>query len=110
MIYDVTSLKARHFVYNDITDGSIYRLSVCSPLDGPCNGFTNSGACWSLNGNEINIGEFTENIVSESGKVSLVMHGESCFHNGPVSITTIKFVCDYSNSQKFYLSKKVIFL
>ncbi|XP_050535949.1 cation-independent mannose-6-phosphate receptor isoform X3 [Daktulosphaira vitifoliae] len=109
IIYNITSLKGSQFEYNDITDNSIYHLSICSPLDIPCNGYTDSGACWSIGNKEINIGISTENIISESGKVSLIMHGESCFHKGPTSITIIKFVCDYLNSHKIHFLKKDLY-
>lgn len=109
-VFNMSDLKAQTFDINDYINTAKYRFSVCSPLSLPCNGNLDSAACWSFDGVEINIGQFTEQLMFDNGKIYLYMHGEKCYPNGPNSLTTIRFLCDYSNSKFTDLEKVNIYL
>lgn len=106
IIYNMSSLKYQNFYVEDDYDKLHFRFSICSLLKIPCNNNLNAAACLSINGNEINIGLFTEQIEFDNGKIYLSMQGETCTDNGPNSLTTIRFVCDYSDSK--YIDYKTV--
>lgn len=94
-------LKDQSFeVQNNEDDDEQFLISICSPLQTPCNGNLDSAACWLFNGNEKSIGSFNEEIVFDNGKIYMTMQGEKCDDNGPNSFTSIRFLCDYSDSKK----------
>lgn len=98
-VYNISNLKDQTFEKH-IEDNASFRFSICGPLQKPCNGILDSAACWSVGGIEMNIGIFTEEIVFDNGSIYMSMHGEKCVNNGqgPNSYTTIRFVCDFSDS------------
>ncbi|XP_060841059.1 cation-independent mannose-6-phosphate receptor [Rhopalosiphum padi] len=100
IVYNVSNLKNQTFK-KEIEDNASFRFSICSPLQEPCNGILDSAACWSMDGNELNIGLFTEQIVFDNGSIYISMHGEKCVNNeqGPNSYTIVRFVCDYLDSK-----------
>lgn len=100
--YNMSSLKYKNFNVEDDDDKLHFRFSICSTLKTPCNNNLDAAACLSINGNELNIGLFTDEIVFDNGKIYLSMQGEACIDNGPNSVTTIRFVCDYSDSEHIY--------
>lgn len=104
-IFNMSYLKDQHFEINDYEDDGKFLFSICSPLQIPCNGNLNSAVCWLFNGNEKNIGLFNEEIVFDDGKIYMSMHGEKCDDNGPNSFTSIRFLCDYSDSKKIDFKK-----
>lgn len=71
----------------------------------PCDGNSDSAACWSFNGVEINIGMFTDQIEFDDGKIFISMEGEKCNNYGPNSYTSIRFLCDYSVFYKIDFKK-----
>lgn len=95
----MTSLKDDSFIVDDYEDGTQFRFSICSPLQTSCNGYLDSSACWSINGMEKNIGMFTDQVVFDNGRIYMSMTGERCVHNGPNSYTTVRFICDFSDSK-----------
>lgn len=99
-VYNISYLKNQTFE-KEIEDNTSFRFSICSPLQEPCNGILDSAACWSIDGTEINIGLFTEQIVFDNGSVYTSMHGEKCAYNGqgPNSYTIVRLVCDYLDSK-----------
>jgi len=108
-VYNINSLKDQTFE-KDIEENASFRFSICSPLQKPCNGILDSAACWSVDGIEMNIGLFTEQVVFDNGSIYMSMNGEKCANNGqgPNSFTIIRFVCDYLDS-KWIEYKKVSF-
>lgn len=104
-VYNMSSLKHHSFEVNDDKDYSQFRFSVCSPLQTPCNGYVGSSVCWSKNGTEKNIGAFTDQLVFDNGKIYTFMNGEKCINNGPDSYTTVRFICDYSDSKSINYKK-----
>lgn len=105
ILYNMSDFKGQMFEINDYEDLSKFQFSICSPLQTPCNGYMDSAACWLINGVEKNIGFFTKELVFNNGKIYMSMVGEKCVNNGPDSLTTIQFVCDYSNSNSIDLKK-----
>lgn len=103
-VYNMSDLKYQNFKVNDDNNAQ-FRLSVCSPLQTPCNGNLDAGACLSVNGTEINIGIFTEQLVFDDGKLYMSMEGDKCVDGGPSSLTTIRFVCDFSDSKSIEFKK-----
>lgn len=99
IVYNVTGLKYATYEAFDHKNNEQFRFSVCSPLQTPCNGNWDSAACWTVNSTEINIGSFNEHLVFDNGKIYMSMQGEKCVIDGPNSYTTIRFVCDYSDSK-----------
>lgn len=100
-VYNFSNLKNQTFE-KYIGDNTSFRFSICSPLQKPCNGNLDSAACWSVDGTEINIGLFTEQVLFDNGSIYMSMQGETCVNNdgqGPNSYTTIRFVCDYLDSK-----------
>ncbi|KAF0758761.1 cation-independent mannose-6-phosphate receptor [Aphis craccivora] len=107
-VYNISNLKNQTFE-KEIEDNASFRFSICSPLQEPCNGILDSAACWSIDGTEMNIGLFTEQIVFDNGSIYISMHGEKCAYNGqgPNSYTIVRFVCDYLDSKWIdYKTKK----
>ncbi|XP_025206725.1 cation-independent mannose-6-phosphate receptor isoform X2 [Melanaphis sacchari] len=99
-VYNISNLKDQTFE-KEIEDNTSFRFSICSPLQEPCNGILDSAACWSVDGTEMNIGLFTEQVVFDNGSIYISMHGEKCTNNeqGPNSHTIVRFVCDYLDSK-----------
>lgn len=101
----MSNLKGQIFEVNDYEDSSKFQFSICGTLRTSCNGYLNSAVCWLINGVEKNIGIFTEQVVFDNGKIYMSMVGEKCVSNGPASLTTIQFVCDYSDSKSIDFKK-----
>jgi len=99
----MSDLKYQNFEVND--DNAQFRFSICSPLQIPCNGNFDAGACFSVNGTEINIGIYTEQLVFDDGKLYMSMKGDKCVDGGPSSLTTIRFVCDFLDSKLIEYNK-----
>lgn len=97
IVYNMSDLKYQNFKVND-DDNAQFQFSVCSPLQTPCNGNLDSAACLIINGTEINIGIFTEQLIFDDGTLYMSMNGDKCIDSGPNSLTTIRFVCDFSDS------------
>ncbi|VVC44230.1 Hypothetical protein CINCED_3A025444 [Cinara cedri] len=106
-LYNLNSLKNQSFDYeiNDYENNTQFYISICRPLRTPCNGNVDSAVCWFINGVEINIAIFTEEVVFDNGKIYMHMQGEPCGNVKPNSLTTIQFVCDYSDSKHINLNK-----
>lgn len=105
IVYNMTDLKNVSYEALDYKNNEHFRFSICSPLQTPCNGSLDSAACWIVNSTEINIGSFSEQLVFDSGKIYMSMQGDKCVSNGPNSYTTIRFVCDHSNSKSINFIK-----
>lgn len=101
-IFNMSSLKYTNFNVEDDDNKLHFRFSICSTLKIPCNNNLDAAACLSINGNELIIGLFSDEIVFDNSKIYLSMQGETCIDNGPNSVTTIRFVCDYSDSKYIY--------
>lgn len=101
----MSSLRNQKFEVNDYEDIAKFQFSICGPLPTTCNGYLNSAVCWLINGVEKNIGIFTEQVVFDNGKIYMSMVGEKCIENGPPSLTTIQFVCDYLDSKYIDFNK-----
>lgn len=104
-VFNMSDLRAQFFEVDDYVDNAKFRISICSPLQEPCNGYFDSAVCMSSDEKEMNIGSFTEQLVYDNGKIYMSLEGEKCFNDGPNSITTIAFVCDYSDSKSIDYKK-----